>query len=105
MSDVGDLVKVILASVIFYCFDFTVGSHFVSLIWVFPYVISLCHSHDSATHMNQVKIKQMSGLPMSAVILSVEIKRSTAAYVVPSLIRKLIFSLPSDVTSKSPHLT
>ena len=32
VPDVGDLVKVILASVIFYCFDFTVGSHFVSLI-------------------------------------------------------------------------
>ena len=39
VSDVGDLVKVILASVIIYCFDFIVGSHFVALIWVFPYVI------------------------------------------------------------------
>ena len=39
VSDVGDLVKVILASVIIYCFEFTVGSHFVALIWVFPYVI------------------------------------------------------------------
>ena len=39
VSDVGDLVKVILASVIIYCFDFIVGSHCVALIWVFPYVI------------------------------------------------------------------
>ena len=39
VPDVGDLVKVILASVIIYCFDLTVGSHFVALIWIFPYVI------------------------------------------------------------------
>ena len=31
VSDVGDLVKVIHASVIIYCFDFTVGSHLVAL--------------------------------------------------------------------------
>ena len=37
--DVGDLVKVILASVIIYCFDFTVGSHCVALIGIFPYKI------------------------------------------------------------------
>ena len=36
---VGDLVEVILASVIIYCFEFTVGSHFVALIGIFPYVI------------------------------------------------------------------
>ena len=35
VSDVGDLVKVILASVIIYCFDFTVGSHFVALIRIY----------------------------------------------------------------------
>ena len=39
VADVGDLVKVILTSVIIYCFDFTVGSHFVALIGIFPYVI------------------------------------------------------------------
>ena len=39
LPDVGDLVKVILASVIIYCFDFTVGSHFVALTGIFPYVI------------------------------------------------------------------
>ena len=39
VPDVGDLVKVILASLIIYCFDFTVGSHFVALIWIFPYAI------------------------------------------------------------------
>ena len=39
MLDVGDLVEVILASVIIYFFDFTVGSHFVALIWIFPCVI------------------------------------------------------------------
>ena len=37
--NVGDLVKVILASAIIYCFDFTVGSRFVALIGMFPYVI------------------------------------------------------------------
>ena len=31
VPDVGDLVKVILASAIIYCFDFTVGSHFIRL--------------------------------------------------------------------------
>ena len=39
VPDVGDLVKVILASVIIYCFNFTVGSHFIALIGIFPYVI------------------------------------------------------------------
>ena len=39
MPDVGDLVKVILTSVIISCFDFTVGSYFVALIGIFPYVI------------------------------------------------------------------
>ena len=39
VSDVGDLMNVILASVIIYCFDFTVGLPFFVLIWVFPYVI------------------------------------------------------------------
>ena len=39
VPDVGDLVKVILTSAIIYCFDFTVGSHFVALIGIFPYVI------------------------------------------------------------------
>ena len=39
VPDVGDLVKVILSSLIIYCFDFTVGSHFVALIGIFPYVI------------------------------------------------------------------
>ena len=39
MSDVGDLVEVILASVIIYFLDFTVGSHFVALIGIFPYVV------------------------------------------------------------------
>ena len=39
MPDVGDPVKLILASLIMYCFDFTVGSHFVALIRIFPYVI------------------------------------------------------------------
>ena len=39
VPDVGELVKVILASVIIYCFDFTVGSPFVALIRIFPYVI------------------------------------------------------------------
>ena len=40
VPDVGDLVEVILASVIIYFFDFTIGSHFVALIAIFPYVIS-----------------------------------------------------------------
>ena len=40
VPDVGDLVKVILPSVIIYCFDFTVGSHFIALIGIFPYVIT-----------------------------------------------------------------
>ena len=35
VPDVGDLVKVILASVIIYCFVFTVGSHFVALVGIF----------------------------------------------------------------------
>ena len=39
VSDVGDLVKVILASVIIYFFNFTVGWHFVASIGVFSYVI------------------------------------------------------------------
>jgi len=39
VPDVGDLVKVILTYVIIYCFDLTVGSHFVALIGIFPYVI------------------------------------------------------------------
>ena len=39
VPDVGDLVKVSLASVIIYCFDFTLGSHFVALIGIFPCVI------------------------------------------------------------------
>ena len=39
VPDVGDLVKIILTSVIIYCFDFTVGSHFVALIGIFPFVI------------------------------------------------------------------
>ena len=39
MPDVGDLVELILASVIIYVFEFTVGSHFVALIWIFPCVI------------------------------------------------------------------
>ena len=39
VPDVGDLVEVILASVIIYCFDFTVRSHFVALIGIFSYVI------------------------------------------------------------------
>ena len=34
VPDVGDLVEVILASVIIYFFDFTVGSHFVALIGI-----------------------------------------------------------------------
>ena len=40
MPDVGDMVKVIVASIIIYCFEFTVGSHFVALIRIFPYVIT-----------------------------------------------------------------
>ena len=32
VPDVGDLVKVILTSVIIYCFDLTEGSHFVASI-------------------------------------------------------------------------
>ena len=39
VSDFGDLVKVNLAPVIIFCFNFMLGSHFVALIWVFPYVI------------------------------------------------------------------
>ena len=39
--DVGDLVKVILTSVIIWCFDFTVGLHFVALIGIFPVIIHL----------------------------------------------------------------
>ena len=39
VPDVGDLVEVILASVIIYLFDLTVGSHLVALIGVFPYII------------------------------------------------------------------
>ena len=39
MPDVGELVEVILASVFIYFFDFTVGSHFVALTGIFPYVI------------------------------------------------------------------
>ena len=39
MPDVGDLVEVILASVIIYFFHFTVASDFVALIGIFPYVI------------------------------------------------------------------
>ena len=39
VPDVGDLVEVILAPVIIYFFDFTVGSHFVALIGIFPYVV------------------------------------------------------------------
>ena len=39
VPDVGDLVEVILAPVIIYFFDFTVGSHFVALIRIFPYVV------------------------------------------------------------------
>ena len=39
VPDVGDLEEVILAPVIIYFFDFTVGSHFVALIRIFPYVV------------------------------------------------------------------
>ena len=39
VPDIGDLVKVILASVIIYCFVFSVGSHFAALIGIFSYVI------------------------------------------------------------------
>ena len=40
VPDVGDLVEVIFAPVIIYFFDFTVGSHFVALIRIFPYVVT-----------------------------------------------------------------
>ena len=43
VSDVGDLVKVILASVIIYCFDFTVGSHFVALIRIYCSLSLACN--------------------------------------------------------------
>ena len=39
VPDVGDLVEVVLSSVIIYFFDFTVGLHFVALIGILPYVI------------------------------------------------------------------
>ena len=39
VPDVGDLVKVVLTSVIIYCFDLAIGSHFVAMIGIFPYVI------------------------------------------------------------------